>query len=155
MHPNAALIERFYKAFQKRDAAAMGACYAPNVRFCDPVFRWLEGDRARGMWTMLCERGKDLQLEYSGIEADDTTGRAHWDARYTFSKTGRKVLNQIDASFKFDGGLIVEHVDHFNLYKWAKQALGPTGVLLGWTPMVQGAVRKQAKAGLDEFMKRA
>ena len=29
----------------------------------------------------------------------DTTGRAHWDAHYRFSATGRLVLNRIDAAF--------------------------------------------------------
>ncbi len=154
MHPNAALIDRFYQAFARRDAAAMGACYHPAVRFHDPVFRWLEGDRARAMWAMLCERGQDLVIEHSAVEADDATGRAHWDARYTFSQTGRKVLNRIDAAFRFDGGLIVEHVDTFGLYRWARQALGPVGAVLGWTPMVQGAIRKKAATGLDAYLKR-
>jgi len=36
--PNAALIQRFYEAFQRSDAEAMAACYAPDVQFSDPVF---------------------------------------------------------------------------------------------------------------------
>ena len=35
----------------------------------------------------------DLVIEHSQVSANDTEGRAHWDATYTFSATGRKVLN--------------------------------------------------------------
>ncbi|MBL8605338.1 MAG: nuclear transport factor 2 family protein [Myxococcales bacterium] len=150
-HPNAALIESFYTAFQRRDAAAMGALYADDVRFSDPVFTDLRGPRARAMWAMLCERGKDLTLEFSGVEADDHAGRAHWEARYTFSATGRKVHNVIDARFVFRDGKIVEHVDQFDLWRWSRMALGPMGVLLGWSPMVQNKIRGQAARGLDAF----
>lgn len=151
MHPNAALIERFYKAFQAKDAEAMAACYAPDVRFSDAVFTDLHGPLAGDMWRMLCERGKDLTLEFSGVRADDAEGAAHWEARYTFSQTGNKVLNIIDARFKFRDGLIVEHVDSFDLYRWMSQALGFTGVALGWLPPVQNALRKKARKGLDDW----
>lgn len=151
MHPNAALIERFYKAFQAKDAEAMAACYAPDVRFSDPVFTDLRGPLAGDMWRMLCERGKDLTLEFSGVRADDNEGAAHWEARYTFSQTGNKVLNIIDARFKFRDGLIVEHDDTFDLYRWMSQALGFTGVALGWLPPVQNGLRKKARQGLDQW----
>ena len=60
MHPNAALIEQFYQGFQKKDHAAMAACYHPDIHFSDPVFTDLKGFRAGAMWHMLTERGKDL-----------------------------------------------------------------------------------------------
>jgi ketosteroid isomerase-like protein len=152
MSQNPDLIHRFYSAFQQRDAEKMVACYAPDVRFSDPVFPDLVGDRAKGMWRMLCARGKDLRIEFSGIEADGGSGRAHWEAWYTFSATGRQVHNVIDAAFTFREGLIASHTDRFDLYRWTRQALGPTGVLLGWTPMVQGKVRGQAAKALDSFL---
>jgi ketosteroid isomerase-like protein len=154
MHPNAKLITDFYAAFAKRDAEGMVACYAKDVHFTDPVFRSLRGEEAGAMWRMLCERGKDLQVEASAIEADDTTGKAHWDAHYTFSATGNHVLNRIDAAFTFEGGKIVRHVDSFDLYRWASQALGMKGKLLGWLPPVQNAIRKQGDAGLRDYMKK-
>jgi ketosteroid isomerase-like protein len=152
MHRNAQLIHEFYAAFGKRDAEAMVACYAADVEFSDPVFPKLRGDEARAMWRMLCERGKDLRVEASGVEADDRAGRAHWDAWYTFSATGNKVLNRIDATFVFEGGKIAKHTDAFDLYRWAAQALGVKGKLLGWLPPVQSAIRKQGDAGLRAFM---
>lgn len=150
-HAHAALIDTFYTAFGRRDAAAMAACYHADVEFSDPVFPSLRGAEAGKMWAMLCARGKDLTIEHSGVSADDQTGRAHWDARYTFSATGRKVLNRIDARFEFRDGLIVRHVDDFSFYRWSRQALGPIGWALGWTPAVRGKVRAQAAKGLSEF----
>jgi ketosteroid isomerase-like protein len=149
---NAALINRFYEAFARRDAEAMTACYAPDVRFADPAFGELHGDEARGMWRMLVERGKDLEVVHSNVVADEERGSAHWDADYTFSATGRKVHNSIDARFRFEGGLIAEHQDSFDLYKWARQALGPVGLLLGWAPPVQHKIRSGARESLDEYM---
>jgi hypothetical protein len=80
------------------------------------------------------------------------SGRAHWDARYTFSKTGRSVLNRIDASFMFKGGKIVRHVDRFPFWRWSRQALGATGLVLGWTPIVRRAVRREAALQLDAWL---
>lgn len=154
MHPNAALITRFYEAFSRRDGAAMAACYHPDVSFSDPVFPDLKGPAAGAMWRFLCERGGDLKVEFRDIEADDTSGKAHWEARYTFSATGRPVHNVIDASFSFKDGLIRAHTDRFDFYAWARQALGATGWLLGWTPMLKNKVRGQAGAGLTKFMQK-
>lgn len=151
IHPNAALIDTFYAAFQRRDAAAMGACYAAGVVFQDPVFR-VAGWRARAMWRMLCERGKDLRVSVADIQGDATTGSARWEAWYTFSATGRQVHNVITAHFEFAEGRILRHIDRFDLYRWASQALGLKGLLLGWAPPVQRAIRRQAARGLDAFI---
>jgi len=152
MHPHAELIERFYVAFARRDWAGMAACYHPEVHFSDAVFD-LHGADAGMMWRMLLTNGRDLTLEYSGVGADERTGRAHWDARYTFSATGRKVLNRIDASFEFRDGLIVRHVDRFDFWLWARQALGLPGLLLGWSGFLRNKVQGRAAAGLAAFRK--
>lgn len=147
------LLGKFYSAFQRRDHAGMAVCYHPEATFADPVFT-LRGKEIAAMWHMLCEGGKDLEVTFSGIEADDAAGRAHWEARYTFSSTGRKVHNIIVAQFRFKDGLIVEHRDHFNFWRWSRMALGPTGLLLGWTPLVQGRVQRTARARLEKFSER-
>lgn len=152
MHPNAALITRFYQAFQKRDAAGMAACYHTGIHFSDAAFPNLRGAEAGAMWRMLCERGKDLKLEFRDVKADDKTGSAHWDAWYTFSATGRKVHNSIDARFEFRDGLIIRHQDQFDFHRWAGQALGPAGKLLGGFGFLQSKVQKTAAEGLAKFM---
>src|SRR6266851_5553414 len=152
MHPNAEVIHKFYTSFQNRDATGMTACYHSNVGFSDEVFPDLKGSRAEGMWRMLCERGKDLKVEFRDVEADDKVGKAHWEAWYTFSATGRKVHNKIDASFEFRDGRIFRHKDSFDFWAWASQALGPVGSLLGWSSVVRNRVRSQAAENLEAFL---
>ncbi len=150
-HPNAELIETFYRAFAERDAEAMAECYAPNVRFTDPVFVGLEGEEAGDMWRMLCSRADDLRVEHRDVVADDDGGSAHWEAWYTFGATGRKVHNVVDARFDFEDGRIIEHVDTFDFGAWSRQAIGLPAVLLGWTGLIQKKVRNTARGQLDRF----
>ena len=147
-HPHAQLIAAFYDAFQRRDHRAMAACYTPDAVFSDPVFPHLVGPQVAAMWRMLCERATDLRLAVSNVHADGLTGTAHWEAWYAFRQTGRPVHNRIDASFRFANGKIHRHVDAFDLYAWARQALGLKGLLLGWAPPVQRAIRAQAARAL-------
>ncbi|MBC3881813.1 nuclear transport factor 2 family protein [Undibacterium sp. LX40W] len=150
-HPNAKLIEQFYTSFQALDAESMSACYAENIEFSDPVFTHLSGSQAGDMWRMLCSRAQDFSLKFDGIDADDQRGRAHWVATYVFSQTGRTIVNDIHASFEFKDGKIVKHKDHFDLWKWARQALGIKGLLLGWSSFVQGKIQHQAQSSLTKF----
>jgi uncharacterized protein len=151
---NEALIATFYDAFDKHDGDRMAACYAPDAHFSDPVFTDLNGDEPGAMWRMLTGQAKDLSIELLEHEASDEHGTARWLARYTFTQTGRPVVNDVRARFRFADGLIADHVDEFGFHRWARQALGTTGLLLGWTPIVRGATRKRARASLDEFMTR-
>lgn len=148
---NRELIERFYRAFQQRDGAAMAACYRADATFQDPVFE-LNGARIGAMWKMLCSRGADLRVEFADIAADDSSASADWQAWYTFSGTGRHVHNIIRARFRLVDATIAEHVDEFDFWRWSRQALGPLGLLLGWTPLVRGKVRSQAAQALDRFI---
>ncbi len=151
--PNAELIERFYAAFAAKDGATMAACYGPNASFSDPVFIDLRGEEPGAMWQMLTGRSKDLEVSLSEHQAAGERGAAHWLADYTFS-TGRRVHNDVRAEFRFEDGLIAEHRDSFSFYAWARQALGPVGLALGWTPLLRQKVQRQARAGLDEFLTR-
>jgi ketosteroid isomerase-like protein len=143
----------FYAAFQRLDAESMAACYTPDVRFSDPVFPALQGAEAADMWRMLATRAQNFSLTFDGITADEHSGRAHWIATYTFSQTGRTIVNDIHASFEFRDGKIVRHTDRFDLWRWSRQALGIKGWLLGWTPIVRNAVQTQAAKGLAAFRK--
>jgi ketosteroid isomerase-like protein len=148
------LIARFYDALGRRDAVTMAACYARDATFEDPVFGKLDAGDAAAMWRMLCARGKDLRVVASGIDADATKGRAHWQATYSYGPTQRPVVNEIDATFVFRRGLILEHVDRFNLKRWATQALGLSGRVLGFTPLLTPMVRGQAASALAAWRKR-
>ena len=149
-----ALIQRFYEAFARQDGATMAACYHPQARFADPAFPNLRGAEIGAMWTMLCQRAQDFKLSFKDVSADDHSGRAHWEAHYLFSKTGRHVHNIIEAEFKFKDGLIIEHDDRFSFWRWSRQALGLPGVLLGWSGFLRGKVQAEAAKGLAIFQKK-
>jgi predicted ester cyclase len=78
--------------------------------------------------------------------------------------------NELIALHHTDAGVIVEfelkgthrgplrgipatgkHRDQFSFHRWARQALGPVGLALGWTPLLRAAVRRKAAARLAKF----
>lgn len=149
------LINDLYEGLAGGDGDKMASLYAGDAVFSDPVFGELSGTEAGAMWRMLCTRAKDLKVEHSKVWAEDGRGGAHWEAYYTFSATGRYVHNIIDAEFKFEDGKIVEHRDHFDFWRWSRQALGAPGLFLGWTPLIRNKVGSQARKGLRAFMDKA
>ncbi len=153
MPPYLELITRLYTAFGARDHETMARCYSPDARFSDPVFPDLRGPQIAGMWRMLCQRATDLRITFHPVAATEDAGSAHWEAWYTYSATGRPVHNVIEARFDFRDGLIARHVDRFDLYAWTRQALGVRGMLLGWAPPVQAAVRRQAAQALARALR--
>jgi ketosteroid isomerase-like protein len=146
-HPGE-IITNLYRAFAVRDHEAMARCYTPDAHFSDPVFPDLHGSAVAAMWRMLCRRATDLRITFRDVTVSGERGSAHWEAWYTYSATGRPVHNVIDATFTLKGDLIARHVDRFDLYAWARQALSPRGVLFGWTPPVQAAIRRGAARAL-------
>lgn len=149
---NEELIQTFYTAFSNRDSQSMVDCYHEEIEFEDPAFGTLTGHRAKAMWTMLCKNATDLEIEFSNVKADDLKGFANWKATYTFSVTGRKVINTIQAQFEFKDGKIINHKDHFNLHKWSSQALGLKGWLLGNTAYFRKKLQAQTNRSLDKFI---
>ena len=155
MQNNEAIITRFYEAFQKRNSAAMNACYAENIAFSDPVFGLMYGDDVRAMWEMLCKNGKDLQLSFGNIQLlDEEYATCEWIAQYTFSQTGRRVVNKIKAHMRIENGIITEHSDAFDIYGWSRQALGWKGWLFGWTAWFQKKLQQKTRIALKGFMEK-
>jgi ketosteroid isomerase-like protein len=145
-------IVKFYSAFAKGDFTTMRSCYHPEITFNDPAFGDLKKDSVPNMWEMLLLNSKGhLIISFSNIHADDMNGGADWQATYHFSKTGRKVVNKIQAKFEFKDGLIIRHTDYFDFWKWSRQAFGITGYLLGWTTFFHKKVNQQARQSLAKF----
>lgn len=151
MHSHEARVREFYDAFARGDAEAMARCYHPEVFFTDTVFPALRGEEAGDMWRMLVGRARDLEVTLRHASGDADGARAGWTARYTFSRTGRPVVNHIEALFAFRDGLIVRHYDRFPFWRWASQALGPAGAALGWLPPLKWKVRRDAARSLEQF----
>lgn len=155
MSTNTAVIATFYSAFQKLDHAMMNSCYSDDIVFNDPVFGLLEGNEAKYMWEMLCTNAKEFSLTFSDIEElDEEYATCKWVATYTYSKTGRKVVNNIKAYMRLKDGKIIEHSDAFKLSKWAAQALGLKGVLLGWTGFMKKKIQNSARKSLINFIEK-
>jgi ketosteroid isomerase-like protein len=155
MHPNENIIARFYSAFQQKNAAEMNHCYAANIAFSDPVFGLLHGEEVRNMWEMLCKNGKDLQLSFGNIQLlDEEYATCDWVAQYTFSQTGRRVVNNIKAHIRIENGIITEHTDAFDIYKWSRQALGLKGWLFGWTAWFQKKLQQKTRIALNNYIEK-
>ena len=150
-------IEKFYTAFKNLDADAMCECYSEDVEFSDPAFGKLKGERAKNMWKMLVEsqKGKDFKIEFDQVEHNGDKASAKWEAKYTFSQTGRKIHNKISAQFELKNDKIVVHKDNFDLHSWATQALGIKGWLLGWTGFFRSKLQNQTGKLLDKFEAKA
>lgn len=146
------VLDRFYSAFAQHDHAAMAACYHAGAHFSDPVFPDLDEAQVRGMWRMLLTSGTDLRITYEVLQADVTKGKVRWEAWYTFSRTGRKVHNVVTSEFDLKDDLILVQHDQFDFWRWSRQALGTSGILMGWTPIVRNKVQAMAAAGLRKAM---
>ncbi len=150
---NQAIIEKFYTAFAAGQIEDMLECYHPEIKFEDPAFGAIEGDRAKGMWSMLLERSKgDIDISFRDVESLGDKGSAKWKAVYQYGPKKRNVVNEIEANFVFKDGKIIEHKDDFDLWKWSKQALGVPGLLLGWSGFMRNKIQKTTNGLLDKYM---
>jgi ketosteroid isomerase-like protein len=151
VHSHEILLRDFYARFAARDAEGMARCYHPDIAFSDPVFPMLRGAEAGDMWRMLLARAQDLAVTLDEAAADAEGGEVRWTARYTFTRTGRPVVNHVHGLFAFRDALIVRHFDSFSFWRWASQALGPAGAVLGWSPPIRWKVRKDAARALARY----
>ncbi len=153
MKENELLISSFYTAFQNLDHEKMNACYHADIVFFDPAFGLLRGIEVNAMWEMLCKNAVNFSLVYGNIVAlDNEYYTCEWIASYTFSKTGRRVVNKVKAHMMIAEGKIIEHSDGFSLHKWSMMAIGFSGWLFGWNTFYQNKIKKQARRSLEKFM---
>jgi limonene-1,2-epoxide hydrolase len=150
---NQNIIEQFYSAFQSMNAEDMARCYHSDVIFDDPAFGQLTGSHASNMWRMLIksQQGKNFRVAFKDITIQGNKGSAKWEAWYTFSQTGRKIHNKINASFEIQDDKIIRHSDHFDLYRWSRMALGIQGILIGWTGFFQRKLQQKTNGMLARF----
>ena len=153
-NPEETIATNFYSSFQSKDADGMIEHYHPNLQFEDPAFGKLSYAETCGMWKMLCESAKDLSIEFSILKSEDNYVEVRWIAEYTFSKTGRFVHNEITAEMTFKDGKIIQHIDKFDLFKWAKQAMGLQGWLIGSTTFFRKKLQQQTNYQLSKYMQK-
>lgn len=149
MHPHEALIRRFYACLAARDAEGALACYHAEVFFSDPLYPRLRGGLAGDLWRMrLGQAGfEEIALEEASGGAEGA--HARWTARAVVRD--RRVTIRGRSMFAFREGRIVRHYDHYSLWRWAAQALGPAGAALGWLGPFRWALRTRATRALERF----
>lgn len=146
------MIDKFYTAMAAGDAERMINLYHPDIVFQDPAFGELHGSRAMNMWRMLVNGSKgELIVKHGRIRHAGDEVHADWQAEYPFGRRKKMVINEVNARFRFRDGLISEHVDRFDLWKWSRQALGISGVLLGWTGFMRNRIQATSNRMLDKF----
>lgn len=145
-HSDREAVERFFAAFARRDGEAMAQCYHYDGSFEDPAFSKLTGAQAGQMWRALMRGAKDFSIESLVQGVEDGAWVVDWTARYTFSKTGRPVENRVQSRIWLRGGLIERQIDSFDFHRWAGQALGLPGKLLGGFGFFQRTVTRKARA---------
>lgn len=155
MNKNEEVIRKLYSALQRVDHEDMIRCYHPEAIFKDPVFDLRSKKEIAGMWTMLCKKAKEFEFHFDQVQANEEKGKARLKAKYLFSQTNRMVVNKIDAHFKFKNGLIIEHIDSFDFWRWSRQALGFFGLILGWSSFLQKKVQQKAYNNMKTFIPRS
>jgi len=151
---NEQLISTFYAAFAAGDYKTMQGLYHSDIVFEDPAFGELHGTKAGKMWEMLLtQTSTPPKITYSHVEVVGDTGSARWVAEYNFGPKKRHVVNHITAKFKFKDGKIIDHRDSFSMWQWSRQALGCSGIWLGWSPLVKNKVRQTVTKQLDRFIR--
>lgn len=150
---NKEIINKFYTSFSNGNVKGMLECYHKDIVFQDAVFGKLEGERAFKMWEMLLSKKKqNTIITFNNVEATAEKGKANWVVKYEYGAKKRKVINKVQANFKFKDSKIIEHLDDFNLWKWTQQAIGPAGYLMGWTTYMKNKIQKTTKSKLDRFI---
>ncbi len=144
-------LENFYDAFSRRDAKTMAAMYHEKASFSDPAFPDIRGQRIGMMWKMMLGNAKNFSLTYKVLFADERKAQVEWQAKYLYA--GKKsVTNNVLSTLSIWDGLIVRQVDEFDFAKWAKQALGITGMLAGNTEWLRRKVQQTASDKLDTYI---
>ena len=151
MNQQEQIVFDFYTAFQNLDSEKMVSYYSDEIVFEDPGFGIIKGNDAKNMWRMLCDNSVDLIIQFHITSSEKNKVLAFWEAQYTFSKTGRKVINKINAEFLFTDGKITQHTDTFNLWLWSKQAMGITGWFLGWSNFFKSKLHRTTGEMLRKY----
>lgn len=149
---NKSIIKKLLKAYGNKDYPAIAKCYHQDVRFIDPIFGHIKGQNVFSMWkTLINNNNGKLKIKAIEILTTDYLGSAKWIITYKHSKTNRQIVNVITSNFHFKDGLIIKHVDDFDIWKWSKQAFGFSGYLFGWTGYMQQKLHDNALDTLRNF----
>ena len=64
------------------------------------------------------------------------------------------MTNHVTSGLAIEDGKIIEHIDQFDFWTWAGQALGLIGRCFGWSSFLNAVVQKSARNSLEDFRRR-
>ena len=147
------IVHKFYRAFAEGDAEQMVSFYHEKAHFEDPIFGKLNAQQVANMWRMLiARRDKNTQITHKITGVNGGIIKVNWIAQYNYGPKKRKVVNHVSAQLKIVDGRIMEHTDHFDLWKWTQQAFGLPGYLLGWSSFMKMKIKGKVSLALKEFI---
>jgi len=149
MHPHETLVRQFYASLAARDAEGAARCYHPEVFLSEPLHPRLRGAAAADLWRMRLAGADPIEIRLEEASGDAGGALARWSARSTVR--GRPVVVRGRSMFAFRDGRISRHYDHYSLWRWSSQALGPAGAALGWFGPWRWALRQRAARALERF----
>jgi len=139
--PEQQTAAKFFDAFGRGDATTMGAQYASNADFKDPIYDLHGQGDITHMWTELLKKGQGLKVTHEILprQAGDALNlvRVKWVADYKLF--GRPVHNESQTQLTITNGKITSHRDDWSWEQWASQALplGGFGGLANHFPVKQ------------------
>lgn len=138
--------------YEARNVEQLREVYGRDVVFQDPVFGRHEG------WRALARRLFEMTNPTVQITTEKTgSDSVKWVAKYEFGASNRPVENHGTARATLDQhGKIATHTDDFDTKKWAKQALGFPGTVLGLLPksLRNMVLHQVASKAVDDFVAR-
>lgn len=149
MHPHEALVRRFFERLAARDAPGAAACYHADIFYSDPLFPRLRGAAAGELWRMRLEALESLEIRLEEAQGDADGAHAVWSLLY--AQGPRTVAVRVRSMFGFRDGRISRHDDHFSFWRWAAQAYGARGAMLGWFGPFRWAVRRRLGRAFERF----
>jgi hypothetical protein len=149
MHSHESLVRQLFAALAARRPEDAAACYHPEVFYSEPLHPRLRGESVIDLWRMRLAPGEPYDIRLDEASGGGDGAAARWTVRTRVR--GREVEIHGRSLFAFREGRISRHYDHYSLWRWSAQALGPAGAAFGWLGPVRWALRTRARRALERF----
>jgi ketosteroid isomerase-like protein len=144
------IARQFFAHLAARDLPQMLALYHPDIHYSNVLLE-LDGAQVGAMWRMVWSDLPDLRVVCT--DHDIRGSSVYWQASYTYPPTGRYVVQHLAASLTFADGLIIGHVDRFNVHEWAHKAYGAAGGMFGGWQVFERWIAEKARRRLAAFLR--
>jgi len=143
------VTERLFSALQRRDAAAIAACYDKDAIFCTPVLGEVLARDLEALWRAVSSITRAHVLTYAVVDVGLTSARVDGVVTYAFAPSGRVVTSDFSSILQVRDARIVCHEDTFDPWGWARMAYGTRGLMFGWSRAWRRRMQRVMRASLD------